>query len=277
MKNVFFCLLLLTANGARAQDASEIHVFEFANADGRYQLMDGQNITRHAGYDNQPSFHPSDPVLYYSSFDEDGRSDVKSHDLDSGETNKFTETSEREYSPTVTPDGKFVSCIIQRDDGAQDLGKFPMDGGEPVILIDDLIVGYHAWIDEDSVLLFVLGDPATLCVRKLSTGEDKIVAENIGRSLHKIPGHDAMSFVQKNAEGQWMIKRLDCKSLEVSNIAPTIDEREDLTWTPDGKILMSDGTKILLLFRAGVARKLNTATRPWYSPGVYQFRGYDFD
>ncbi len=84
--------------------------------------------------------------MYYSSFDEDGRSDIKSHNLDSGETSNFTETSEREYSPTVTPDGKFVSCIIQRDNGAQYLGKFPIDVGVPVILIDDLIVGYHAWI-----------------------------------------------------------------------------------------------------------------------------------
>lgn len=261
MKHVFFCLLLLMANSARAQDACEIHVFDIANVDGVYSLLNGRNVTRRAGYDNQPSFHPADPVLYYSSFDDDGRSDIKSHNLRSGETSNFTRTSEREYSPTVTPDGKFVSCIIQRDDGAQDLGKYPIGGGKAVVLIDDLIVGYHAWMDENSILLFVLGEPATLRIRQLSTGEDKIVAENIGRSLHKIPGQDAMSFVHKNPDGPWMIKRLDCVSLKISDIALTIEGKEDLTWMPDGKILMSDGTKILWL-DPGASEKWNPLMIP---------------
>ncbi len=57
MKYAFISLLLLTANSARAQDASEIHVFDFENADGHYLLMNGRNVTQHAGYDNQPAFH----------------------------------------------------------------------------------------------------------------------------------------------------------------------------------------------------------------------------
>jgi len=61
------------------------------------------NITNHKGYDNQPYFHPDEPVIYYSSFNEEGRSDIKSYNYKTGVTSNITTTSEREYSPTVTP------------------------------------------------------------------------------------------------------------------------------------------------------------------------------
>jgi hypothetical protein len=95
MRFVFPCLILLMVNSATAQDASEIHVFDFANTDGRVSLMNGRNVSQHDGYDNQPTFHPSEPVLYFSSFDENSRSNIKSHNLDSGETSNFTDTPRR--------------------------------------------------------------------------------------------------------------------------------------------------------------------------------------
>ncbi|MEJ0031081.1 MAG: hypothetical protein WDO15_12190 [Bacteroidota bacterium] len=70
----------------------------------------------------------------------------------------ITGTSEREFSPTVTPDKQFLSCIIQRDDGVQDLGKYPIDGGDPALIIDNLKVGYHVWVDNSHLALFVLGE-----------------------------------------------------------------------------------------------------------------------
>ena len=119
-----------------------------------------------------------------------------------------------------------------------------MGGGQPTVLIDNLIVGYHAWVDQDRLLLFVLGEPQTLHLYNVKTKEDKVLAEKIGRSLHKIPGQNAMSFVHKISDSEWIIKRLDGATSEITTLVKTLPGREDLCWTPQGRIIMSDGTII---------------------------------
>jgi hypothetical protein len=71
-----------------------------------------------------------------------------------------------------------------------------------------------------------------------------VLAEKIGRSLHSIPGQSAMSFVHKISDSEWIIKRLDAATSEITTIIKTLPGREDLCWTSDGRIVMSDGTKI---------------------------------
>ncbi len=244
MKNTIILTLLLTSTMGLAQTGSEILLFDLSAKKNSLTLSNPKNITNHIGYDNQPSFHPDQPLIYYSSFNEEGRSDIKSYNYKNVETKLFTQTTEREYSPTITPDKQFVSCIIQRDDGAQNLGKHPVSGGQATVLIDNLIVGYHSWVDQDRLLLFILGEPQTLHLYNVKTKEDKVLAEKIGRSLHKIPGQNAMSFVQKLSETEWLIKRLDVATLEITTITRTLSGREDLCWTPQGRIIMSDGAKI---------------------------------
>ncbi len=241
MKGLIGVLFVLVPILGFGQVGSEIYLFDMEVSKSEITVRNPVNVTNHPGYDNQPSFHRSESILYYSSFNEDGRADIKAYNFETGESILFTNTREREYSPTLTPDGEFISCIIQRDNDAQDLGKYPIGGGEPITLIDDLIVGYHAWVDQQNLILFVLGEPATLRWYDLKSGSNEVLGQNIGRSLHKISGEPAMSFVQK-AEGKfWEIKRLDIGTRKVSSITKTLDGREDLAWTVDGKIIMSDG------------------------------------
>ncbi len=227
-----------------AQTGSEIYLFDLSSKKGKITLTNPVNATNHPGYDNQPFFHTDKTILYYASFNDEGRSDIKSYDYSNGKTTSITQTSAREYSPTLTPDKKYLSCIIQRDNGQQDLGKYPVDGGEPIVLIDNLTVGYHSWLDDDWVLMFILGEPLTLHLYDVKTKEDKIITENIGRSIHRIPKENAMSFVQKQSASEWIIKKLDNKTEAISVITSTLPGREDLAWMPDGTILMSDGAKL---------------------------------
>lgn len=231
---------------ATSQTGSEIFLFDVKSKKGNITLYNPQNITNHKGYDNQPSFHRTEPLVYYSSFNEDGRSDIRFYNFKTKETSNLTQTQEREYSPTVTPDGKYISCIIQRDNNAQDLGMYPLAGGPPAVVIGNLIVGYHVWMDANRILLFVLGTPLTLRIYDLETEQDKIVAENIGRSVHKIPTKNAMSFVKKTTETEWSVMQLDNDTGAIAKLLDTLPQREDLCWTPDGKIIMSDGTKLLI-------------------------------
>jgi hypothetical protein len=244
MLRLIGCLLFLCMSSyGLAQPASEIWLFDLKIKKDKLSISNGKNITNHSGYDNQPSFHPNEPLIYYSQADTSGRTDIMVYDYSKSSTKNITETSEREFSPTITPDGKFLSCIIQRDDGVQDLGKYPRSGGVPTVLINNLKVGYHAWVNETNLILFVLGEPHTLRWYSLSDKKDTVLAGNIGRSLHAIPKSSDMSFVDKSTDS-WLIKRLDTKTKTASNITATLLGHEDLTWTPDGKIIMSDGEKL---------------------------------
>lgn len=244
MRYAFLFVVIFSGSLVMAQSGSEIFLFDLKVRKNKVVISNPKNITNHKGYDNQPSFHTDQPIVYYSSFNDDGRADIKSFNYKTGETTSLTQTNEREYSPTLTPDKSSISCIIQRDNGAQDLGKYPAEGGEPSVIIDNMTVGYHAWADNSHLALFILGEPQTLHYLRLPTKDDTIVASNIGRSLHKIPGERAISFIQKNANQDWEIKKLESETMKISTITKTLPGREDITWTRQGKIISSDGTKI---------------------------------
>jgi hypothetical protein len=244
---ISFIMFLVTSSPAVAQTGSEILLFDLKNKKNKITLSNPKNITNHPGYDNQPSFNRDEPVVYYASFNDDGRSDIKSYNYLTGVTTSITTTSEREYSPTQTPDKNYVSCIIQRDNGAQNLGKYPLAGGEPYVIIDNMTVGYHVWADNSHLGLFILGDPNTLHYMRLPTKEDTVLAQNIGRSLHQIPGERGISFIQKNSATDWQIKKLDTETMAISTLAISFPGREDIAWTPDGRIISSDGSKIYIL------------------------------
>ncbi|MBL7873152.1 MAG: hypothetical protein JNM78_16155 [Cyclobacteriaceae bacterium] len=243
---ILVVLINLVIAQSFAQSGSEILLFDLKIKKDKITISGPKNITNHLGYDNQPGFNRIEPILYYSSFNVDGRSDIKAYNYETKTTDSFTQTSEREYSPTHTPDGEYLSCIIQRDNGAQDLGKYPLAGGEPYTIVDNLIVGYHVWTDNSHLAMFILGEPNTLHYLRLPTKEDTVLAQNIGRSLHQIPGERAISFIQKNSSTNWEIKKLDTETMLISTIAQTMPGREDICWTPDGKIISSDGTKLFV-------------------------------
>ncbi len=228
---------------AIAQPGTEIYMFDLKLKKDKITISNPARVTNHPGYDSQPFFHPDKPILYYASADTSGKTDILTYNYQTKKTNKFTSTSEREYSPTVTPDENFVSCIIQRDDGKQDLGKYPIDGGDAIPIVNNLTVGYHAWLDNDNVMVFVLGEPQTMRLYNVTTGKDLWLADSIGRSLHLIPKTKTMSYVDKSSTSKWLIKRI--KSIDaIDVIAEALPNREDLAWTNDGRIVMSDGEKL---------------------------------
>ncbi|MCW5910614.1 MAG: hypothetical protein KIT62_06040 [Cyclobacteriaceae bacterium] len=247
---ILMIILCCIAGIAYSQPGSEIILFDLKAKKKKVTLSNPQNITNHPGYDNQPSFHTDEPVIYYASFNEQGRSDIKSYNYQTQSTTQLTDTPEREYSPTLTPDKTGVSCIIQRDNGAQDLGKYSLEGTDPYVIIDSLVVGYHVWADNSHLALFVLGkngSPNTLHYLRLPTQKDTVITENIGRSLHRIPGERAISFVHKISEGNWQVKRLSLETMQVSFIIGTLPGHEDIAWLPDGRLISSDGSKLFVI------------------------------
>lgn len=249
MKKIIFSLIFFCSASAIAQTGSEIILFDLTIKKGVVSLSKPKDISNHKGYDNQPFFHPSKPIIYYASFDDSGRSNIKTYNHQTSITYYLTVTREREYSPNVTPDGEFISCIIQRDNGEQNLGQYPITGGEPKVLIKDLVIGYHAWVSNDQILLYVLGDstkPNSLHYYNIKTGTDTILANNIGRSLHKIPGTNAMSFVQQVTGKESIVQKFDPALLSITTICTALPGQDHLTWLNDHLLIQSDGKSLFV-------------------------------
>ncbi len=210
-------------------------------------------ITRRQGYNNQPAFTPDGKALLYTSIGDDGQADTYRYDLRKGTTTQLTRTAESEYSPTVTPDGRHFSVIRVEKDKTQRLWQFPLAGaGAPKLLLAHVKpVGYHCWLEADWLGLFILGKPNFLQLARVSTGDTLRIEGDIGRSLRKVPGKNALSYVHKRTPTAWDIKQLDLQTRQTTTLAPALAGSEDFVWTPDGALLMCRGA-VLYWYRPGV-------------------------
>jgi dipeptidyl aminopeptidase/acylaminoacyl peptidase len=207
------------------------------------------NITNSPGYDNQPSFTPDGRSILFTSIRGGTQTDIYRYDLASRVVSRVTDTPESEYSATITPDGGHISVIRVEADQTQRLWRFTTDGRQPeVVLANVKPVGYHAWIDDQTLALFVLGQPATLQVADVRSGAARVVVSGIGRSLQRIPGRGTISFVERQvasdpaAAPKLFVRELDPKTGRTTPLVDAVaGAREaDLAWTPDGLLLMAD-------------------------------------
>ncbi len=241
------------AGSAGAQQGTDIYVGRLSLSGGRLAVTGLKNATNRDGYDNQPSFGPSGTFFLYTSGRSGGQTDIFRYDIAGGTSRPITRTPESEYSPTMMPGGASFSVIRVEADSAQRLWSFGMDGRNPTLLLEDIMpVGYHAWGDNRTLALFVLGSPPTLQLADANTGRADVIEERIGRSIHRIPGQRAISFVHKVAEDEWWIKRLDLRTQEVTPLVQTLTGSEDYAWTPGGIIVMGRGS-VLFQWDGGAA------------------------
>ena len=208
------------------------------------------NISDNTGYDNQPSFLPDGSGLLFTSNRDGKQTDIYRYDLATKALTQLTRTPESEYSPIVTPDRKSFSVIRVEADGAQRLWRFDLDGSNPRLVLETVKpVGYHVWIDETRLALFVLGgqgQPSTLQLADTKTGQAQVIESGIGRSLLIRPGTGTVTFVSKPAGGRWIIKELDPRTRAAPTLTETVDNNmsEDYAWQPDGALIMASGTKL---------------------------------
>lgn len=214
-----------------------------------------ENLTHRLGYDNQPSFTADGRALLYTVIEGNGPSDIYRLDLATKERVNLTRTTvESEYSATPMPDGTHFSTVRVEADSTQRLWRFAFSGNEaPAVLLRDIKpVGYHVWASDATLVLYVLGaalntpnaPPATLQVADVRTGTGEVAAKNIGRALQKIPGRDAVSYLQLGADGA-TITALDLRTNASTPIAKAPPRSDYHVWTRDGVLLAGSGSKLL--------------------------------
>lgn len=238
---------------------TDVYVATLTVLDGEVVLGTPANISKSAGYDNQPMFTPDGRSILFTSVRGDNRpdptnaavsgSDIYRYDIAAGRLTQVTSTPESEYSPTVTPDGKHVSVVRVERDGTQRLWRYSSEGSDAELLLPHVKpVGYHAWADENTLALFVLGRPNMLQIADIRSRKAEIVATDIGRSLGRMPG-GGISYVQREArEGgaSLEIMQLDPKTRQKTRLVGVFPgpRDPDLAWTPDGMLLMAYDGKL---------------------------------
>jgi hypothetical protein len=250
--------------------ASDVYLAALTLEGDGFALGTPVNISSNAGYDNQPFFTPDGSAILFTS----GRSrvvsapaagekpppaqtDIYRYGLASKQIHQVTDTLTSEYSPTVTPDGRGISVIRVEEDGTQRLWRFTLDGGSPAVILPDVKpVGYHAWIDEYRLALFILGEagqPATLQMADTRTGATEVIATDIGRSVLRMPS-GLIGFVQREpaVEGERrrvLVRQFDPAAgpeARVSTLvaAPPGASQPDLASMPDGSLLVAHEDKL---------------------------------
>ncbi len=219
-----------------AQTATEVYLFDF-NED--YTLSNPVNVSENPGvYDNQPSFIDEKSIAYVST--RNGQTDIKVHNFWNGKDYWVTDTEASEYSPLLMNSGRHVSSIRLEKDGTQQLYSYNIRNiGEERLLINDIVIGYHVWFKNKTLVSFVLGDESSLVVTQLkgkkniNTTRDK----NIGRALHNIPDTKLVSYISKKNE-QWEVRSLDPKTGATEKIIHTLPQSEDMCWDIEGVAIM---------------------------------------
>jgi hypothetical protein len=238
-------LLLLQA--AAAPPATDIHLAPLRVQDGRVVVGPPVNVTARPGYDNQPHFVPGGRAFLYTSVREDGQADIYRYDIDRAASVRLTTTPESEYSPTPLVGAKGFSVVRVEADSTQRLWAFDEDGTRPRLVLDSVKpVGYHAWADANTLVLFVLGTPPTLQVAdaRAPRALGRIVSRNIGRPLQRVPGSAAVAFMQRDsARGDW-ITQLDPHTNAVTLLVRALDDADYFTWTTRDILIAAQGTKL---------------------------------
>jgi dipeptidyl aminopeptidase/acylaminoacyl peptidase len=188
MKKIILFLLFLSVKAFAQLPNTDIWLLDISSTKDSLSFSNPINITNRAGYDNQPTFSPDGKYILYTSIRDGKQSDIYKYTIKTKKISQFTKTLTSEYSPTFMPDGKNISVVMVEPDSAQRLWQFPLKGGAPTCIMKDVdSVGYHCWINKDSLALVMITEPASLYVVNTKTQKQKLFEKNVSRCVQKNP------------------------------------------------------------------------------------------
>ncbi len=205
-------------------------------------------INTTVGYNNQPHFSVDGNVIYYTREvtlpNGIAQTDIAAFNLRTRTTTMVNQTMESEYSPTPIPGRNALSVIQVEADQKQRLWAISLTNGEMELLLPDAEpVGYHAWMNDQQVAMFILGDSFDLYTAKLQEAGSSKVASNIGRTLRRHPENGDIIFVDKNTE-PWKISIYHSVTNSIQTIMPLFPDSEDFTVDRNGAYWTGNGSKL---------------------------------
>jgi Domain of unknown function (DUF6265) len=243
MKHRFLLYVILISMLGFSQPNTDIFLFDLNTENGVFELSNLKNISNNEGYDNQPSFLDNNTILYAGT--RKGQTDIVKYTIKYDSKIYINLTEGSEYSPLKISNQKAVSAIRLDKDGTQKLYKYSLRNGESEILVDNLIIGYHVWFNENLLVSSVLEDGGmSLYTTNFKEKENYKVEAKVGRSLHKIPNTNLVSFISKTNDSLWNIKTLNMYNGKTSIITNSLPNSEDMCWLSPSTMLMGKGGKL---------------------------------
>lgn len=227
-----------------AQQSTEVYLAELKQENDSLKIDSVINISKNEGYDNQPSFFDNDNILFSST--RNNQTDIALYNIKNSSTIWLTNTPNgSEYSPLRIPSKNAISAIRLDKDGLQRLYEYDVNTGESEVILPDLKVGYHVWFSSDIIVCTVLiENRMDLVISNLKANTNYTVQKNVGRSLHKIPNSNLVSYISKTDDSV-TIRLLDPITLKSEELIATMEGSEDVCWTENGDLITAYDTSIL--------------------------------
>ncbi|MUU78203.1 DUF6265 family protein [Winogradskyella endarachnes] len=243
MNNIFKLSLLFLTIASFAQSDTEVFLFDLETNNANIKIQNGKNISNNEGYDNQPSFLDERYIIFAST--RNGQTDIAKYDTRYNAKIWINHTEGGEYSPLKIPNKHEVSAVRLDTNGKQRLYTYSLSNGNSTELIEDLVVAYYNWYNENTIVSAVIEDKdLNLYTSFNSLKSNRKYDTKIGRSIHKIPNSSLVSYISKKDSITWQIRSLDPLSGKTKFMANTLPMVEDICWLDENTILSGKANRL---------------------------------
>lgn len=227
---------------------TEIFLFDLNSTENQFEVKNGENISKNEGYDNQPSFYSENALIYARTRND--QTDIAVFNTEKSENLWISNTTVgSEYSPQRITGSKDIAAVRLDTTGLQLLYRYDRETGESSVLLPDLKVGYFAFYNEKILLTTVLTDSGMdLVLNDLEHKSSNTLVNRAGRSVHKVPETNSMSYTVVNED-----KNLDLYLLDLDREEPesffltTLPEGvQDYTWLDKDRLILGKGSELYL-------------------------------
>ncbi|TVZ51483.1 nuclear transport factor 2 family protein [Dokdonia sp. Hel_I_53] len=240
---ILFLFCFLATQTILAQSDTEIYLFDITEKDGKIKLSNQKNISNTEGYDNQPFFLGKNALIYSGTID--GNTEIVKY-VRGTKTTLNTKTIGGEYSPQLIPGDRAVSAVRLDPDGRQRLYRYEPRNPKLKEIIDDAVIAYYTWADNQTIVsATIVNKKLHLVTYDLLNNKSEDLNIIVGRSFHKIPNSNLVSFIDKTND-EWYVKSIDPKTKNIKTITAIPQRVEDIAWLPDGSLLATYESSILL-------------------------------
>lgn len=234
---------LLQCTIALAQEGSDIYLGKL-NLWHKQPITELERLTDTEGYTNQPYFFGTDQLYFTQEVMQDSQSqmDIFAYRLSNRTILNVTKSAESEYSPTPLPAQNGMSVIRVNEAGKQELWSINLQGEAQRHLAPGIEpVGYQVWLNNEELLVFVLGEPNTLQRVRVDSEQTQgqVIDTNIGASLFQFERSDW--FLYSKGDTQLSLKAYNAKTFETIDISPLPDGSRYFSVSSTGHVITSDG------------------------------------
>jgi len=238
-------LLALFIPSIFSQPSTDIYLLDIDANEGIISIKNCENITQRKGYDNQPTFDASGSYIYYTSI-RDTQSNVLRYDIKKNTHSQLTFTPESEYSPTPLADGTFSTVRVDLE-GIQHLWTIRPYPYRAKKIFDEITgIGYHSWLTDNDLALFIVGEPHELHIAQIDLGISVKVAESIGSPLHKVPEQEAVMYMDFTDSSDCRIKTYHLELKTTEDICVCAQDSEYFIIVDEYRILSGSGTRLMM-------------------------------